>query len=455
MTVSDSRPGPPPGPSADVERLRALLRVPTVSSPDEEEIDTASFERFGETLAELFPLLHERLEVTRVRAHSLLLRWAGSDPTAAPVVLMAHLDVVPVEDSDWTHPPFGAVVADGPEGSCVWGRGTLDDKGQLVAICTAVERRLALGAVPERDVWLSFGAREEVSGPDASEAVELLRGRGVEPWFVLDEGGAVAADAFPGVRPPLGVVGVSEKGTTTLQLRAEGDGGHSSTPAPHGPTARIARAVHRLERRQFPARVPEPTLELLRRVAPYAPRPLRPLLARADRVRPALARALVAAGPETAAMARTTMATTMLSGSAAHNVIAASATAALNLRLLPGDTVASATDRVRRAVADDSVEISALDAQEASAISPVDDDAFRLLERVIAEQYPDCIPTPYVMMAASDARFFTSLCDRVYRFAPFRMSKAQRGTLHAADERIVVTDWLDGVEWYERLLERL
>jgi carboxypeptidase PM20D1 len=440
---------------ADLDRLRALLRIPTVSAPEAGAIDSAAFSRFVDTLRELFPLLHEHLELTRVREHSLLLRWPGTAGTAAPVVLMAHLDVVPVEPDDWTHPPFEAVVAPAPEGRCVWGRGTLDDKGQLVGICTAVERLLARGEMPDREVWLSFGAREEVSGDDAAAAVELLRERDVRPWFVLDEGGAVAADAFPGVRPPLGVVGVSEKGTTTLELRATGQGGHASTPAPGGPTARIARAVHRLESRQFPARVPTPTLELLRRLAPHAPRPLRPLLGHAPRLRPALARALLLAGPEPAAMVRTTMAATTLSGSPAHNVLAASATAALNLRLLPGDTVASATEHVRRAVADDSVAISVLDAGEPSPLSPVDDDAFRLLEQVITEHFTDCVPTPYVMMAATDARFFTTLCERVYRFAPFRMSKAQRESIHAADERIVVDDWLDGVRWYERLLERL
>ncbi|SDS96319.1 carboxypeptidase PM20D1 [Nocardioides scoriae] len=436
----------------DVEKLRRLVRVPTVSSTVEDEIDHGAFDDFLAALAEEFPLVHERLEVTRVRQHSLLLRWPGRDASSAPVVLMAHLDVVPVDpDAPWQHPPFGAEVHDGK----VWGRGTLDDKGSLVALCVAVERALEQDVVPARDVWLSFGAREEVSGADAAEAVEVLRGRGVEPWFVLDEGGAVAAEAFPGVRPPLGVVGVSEKGTTTLELRAEGRGGHSSTPAPGGPTARIARAVVRLERRPFATRLPEPTLELFARIAPHAPRPLRPLLASARRLQPLVARALVAAGPEPAALARTTMAVTQLSGSPAHNVIASSATAVLNLRILVGDTVASATAHVRRAVADDSVAVTVLEANEPSPVSPVDDDAFRLLEQVVGDHFPEAVVTPYVMMAATDSRFFAAICPRVYRFTPFRMSRAQRESIHSYDEHVGVQDWLDGVEWYADLLRRL
>lgn len=435
----------------DVEKLRTLIRIPTVSHPDGTEIDAAAFEDFIEALATAFPLLHERLTLHRVLDHALLFHWQGRTATD-PVVLMAHVDVVPVDESaPWQHPPFGAEIHEG----AIWGRGTLDDKGSLVGICAAVERLLGRDFVPARDVWLSFGAREEVSGPDAVAAVEELRGRGVAPWFVLDEGGAIAHEAFPGVKPPLGVIGVSEKGTTTLVLRAEGRGGHSSTPAPGGPTARIARAVVRLEKRQFAASLPEPTLEMFSRIAPHTSGALRPLFANARRLQPLLKRALLAAGAEPAALVRTTMSVTTLSGSPAHNVIASSATAAVNLRILVGDTVASATEHVRKAIADESITLEALDANEPSPVSPYDDPAFDLLTSTISELFDDAVPTPYVMMAATDSRFFTAISPRVYRFTPFRMSKAQRESIHSYDEHIGVEDFLAGVRWYARLIERL
>ena len=89
---------------------------------------------------------------------------------------MAHLDVVPVdEDAPWQHPPFGAEIADSPTGPAIWGRGTLDDKGCVIAICEAVELLLEAGHVPAQDVWLSFGCDEEVSGTAALAAVEHLR----------------------------------------------------------------------------------------------------------------------------------------------------------------------------------------------------------------------------------------------------------------------------------------
>jgi carboxypeptidase PM20D1 len=434
-----------------VAMLQALVRIPTVSRRDPDDVDLAAFDAFVAELARQFPLLHERLELTRVHTHGLLFHWPGRSATY-PVVLMAHLDVVPVdEDAAWQHPPFGGDLVDGH----VWGRGTLDDKGSLVAICAAVESLLERDATPAQDVWLSFGCDEEVMGKAAPLAVAELVRRGVRPWFVLDEGGAIAHQAFPGVAAPVGAIGVTEKGVTSLELRVEGPGGHASTPARMGPTARLARAILRLERAPLPASTPEPTIELFRRVAPHAPLVLRPLMAYAGRIRPVLTRALLAAGPETAAMTRTTVAVTTLSGSPALNVIASTARAGVNIRIMVGDTVEGVLDHVRQSIGDDQVEIHVVEEGEPSPVSPVDDDAFRLLESTIVEVFPDAVPAPYVMMAATDSRSFCEICERVYRFAPFRMTREQRESIHAANEHLGVDDLLDGVRWYRRLIEGL
>ena len=435
-----------------LEKLRRLVQLPTVSDRDPERIDHAAFERLHATLAELFPLLHERLDLTPVGRHGLLLHWPGRS-AERPVVLMAHLDVVPVDsDSPWTHGPFDGVVA----GGHLWGRGTLDDKGCVAGICEAVETLLEDGFVPAQDVWLSFGADEEVAGTDAPAAVELLTARGVRPWMVIDEGGAVAHDAFPGVARPVAVVGVAEKGITSVELRVAGRGGHASQPAAKGPTFRLARAITRLERSPFPSHLTAPTVELFRRLAPHAPAPLRPLMANAARLSPVLTRALVAAGAEPAALVRSTAAVTTLSGSPAMNVLASTARAGVNVRIMPGEDVASAVAHLRTAIADDRVDLEVLEAGEPTPVSPwADDPAFDLVERTVAEVFPDAVVAPYVLMGATDARFFTGICERVYRFAPFRMTKAQRESIHSFDERIGVDDFNEGILWYRRLIERL
>jgi carboxypeptidase PM20D1 len=437
-----------------VEKLQALIRIPTVSYREPERIDTAAFDAFVEELARQFPLVHERLELTRVHTHGLLFHWRGAS-AERPIVLMAHLDVVPVEGR-WQHGAFSGAVVDGQ----IWGRGTLDDKGCLVGVCEAAETLLERGFTPAQDVWLSFGCDEEVFGTAAELAVAELERRGVRPWFVVDEGGAIAHDAFTGIGKPVGVVGVTEKGIMSIELRVEGRGGHASTPARMGPTARLARAITRLDRSPMPSSVPAPTVELFRRLAPHAPLPMRPLMANAGRLGPALARILTAMGPESAAMARTTFAVTTLSGSPALNVIAQTATAGVNIRIMLGDTSETVLAHVRKVIGDDKVEVDVVEAYEPSPLSPystadTEDAAFKLIEDTIREVFPEAIPAPYVMMAATDSRTFTAISDRVYRFAPFRMTKAQREAIHSYDEHLGVDDFLDGVRWYRRLIERL
>lgn len=440
------------GPSRGVTKLRDLVRIPTVSHRDPDLVDHAAFDRLQAVMAESWPLLHAHLELTRVGGHGLLFHWRGASDDR-PVVLMAHQDVVPVEESDtWTHPAYEGVVV----GGFLWGRGTLDDKGCIAGICEAVETLLEQGFTPAQDVWLSFGADEEVAGTDAPAAVEVLKERGVRPWLVLDEGGAVAHDAFPGVPRPVAVIGVAEKGISSFELRAEGRGGHASMPARNGPTARIARAITRLERSPFPARLPAPTIELFRRMAPHAPAPVRPLMTGAATLAPVLAKVLAAAGAEAGALARTTAAVTTLQGSPALNVIASVARAGVNVRIMPGESVASVTEHMRKAIGDEHVHLDLLESGEPTSISLYEDEpAFTLIEDTVAEVFPDAIASPYVLMGATDARFFTEISERVYRFAPFRMSKEQRESIHSYDERIGVADFDEGVTFYTRLIEKL
>ena len=437
-----------------IAKLQALVRIPTVSHREVERIDTGAFDAFVAELRTQFPLIHERLELTRVHTHGLLFHWNGTG-SERPVVLMAHLDVVPVEGT-WQHDAFSGDVVDGK----IWGRGTLDDKGCLVGICEAVETLLERDFTPAQDVWLSFGCDEEVFGTAATTAVEELQRRGVRPWFVVDEGGAIAHDAFSGVGRPIGVVGVTEKGIMSVLLRVEGRGGHASTPARMGPTARLARAITRVDRSPMPSSLPAPTLELFRRLAPHASLPLRPLLANAGRLGPALPRLLTALGPESAAMVRTTFAITTLQGSPALNVLAGKATAGLNIRIMLGDSSEEVLAHLRKVIGDDKVDIDVVEVYEPSALSPYStssskDEAFELIEATIREVFPDAVPAPYVMMAATDSRSFAPVTDRIYRFAPFRMTKAQREAIHSYDEHLGVDDFLDGVQWYQRLIESL
>lgn len=434
-----------------VEALRALIRIPTVSDWDPEKEDRAAFDAILAELGSRFPRLHATCEVERISGDALLVRWPGRT-REAPVVLMAHLDVVPVDDASvWTHPPFAADLADGH----VWGRGALDCKGSLVATCQAIEDLIVDGIEPGRDVWLSFGCNEEVSGRAAKDAVAILRGRGVEPWFVLDEGGAIVQGALPGVDAPMAVIGVSEKGTVDLDLTARGDGGHASAPRRMGATSRLARAILRLERKPFPSHLPDATVDMLERAGAHARMPYAAVFAHARRLRPVLSRVLPRLGHETAALTRTTVAVTQLSGSPGANVIAATARAHVNVRVMVGETVDGAVERIRHTVKDPHVQVTLVSGDEPSPVSPTDDAAYALLEATLGDVFPGTVVVPYVMLAATDSRHFHRVWPRVYRFTPFRMTDAQRASIHGVDERIGVDDLRDGIAWYRRLVEQL
>ncbi|MFH8249610.1 M20/M25/M40 family metallo-hydrolase [Microbacterium sp. B2969] len=438
--------------TASVDRFRELLQIPTVSHTDESEIDWAPFDAFHAAVERLYPLIHARLEREVVAGHSLLYRWPGASP-ADPLVLMAHLDVVPVVESEWEHPPFAATLTGAGVDAVIHARGAIDDKGALVAILEAVEASLADGVEPARDVYLAFGHNEETAGGGAQAIVETLRARGVRPGLVLDEGGAVVEGVIPGVQVPTAMIGVAERGVMTLLLTVREQGGHASTPPATPATARLARAIDRLHRHPFPRRIAPPVRAMLSTVAPYAPQPLRGVLQRLDVTALVVAAAFSRLGPETNAVVRTTAVATQLSGAPGENVLATTAKAAVNIRLLHGDTVASATARARRIVADDAVEIDVRHGSDPSPISPWRGEAWSRLARTVRETLGgDVVPTPYLQLGASDSRWFTAISDHVYRFTPFHLTRAERDALHSHNERIRVEVWLRGIGFYRALI---
>jgi len=440
--------------AAALARLAALVRIPTVSRADPAATDPAPFAAHRAAIAELWPRVHAELEHEAVGRDGLLLRWAGASE-GAPAVLMAHQDVVPADEPGWAHPPFGAEETGEGAEHRLHGRGAIDDKGSLAGILEAVETLLAEGVRPERDLYLFFGSDEEVAGTCAQEAVELLAARGATPRFVLDEGGAVVEGVFPGVAAPIAVVGVTEKGLATIELRVTAPGGHASTPAPGGATARLARAILRLERSPAPARFSEPTLRMIETLAPHVAGPLGPVFRRVRTFRGPLARMFARMGPETAAMVRTTRAVTQLRGSAAANVIAESATATVNVRVAVGSSLQEAFDAIARTVAPEGVTAHLVEGSEPSPVSRDEGPEWETLTATIAEVFPDAVVTPFVMIQASDARRFAQVSDGVYRFLPFDLTAEERKHLHAIDESIRASTFARGVRFYTALMRRL
>lgn len=437
-----------------VANLRELVRIATVSRLDQSRVQWEHFDAFIAALARLYPLVHSALHLEIVGGHTLLFRWPGRS-AEAPALLMGHYDVVAAEDAGWEHPPFAAELTGEGDEQLIWGRGTLDDKGAVVAILEAVERQLSIGTTPHRDIYLSFGHDEETAGTGAAAVAELLGSRGIRPAFVLDEGGAIVTGAFPGVSGPVAAVGVSEKGTTIVRLVVEQAGGHASTPPKLTATTRLARALVRIDAKPFRASLNPAMMGMFAELGKHAKGLYGWAFRNAGITRPLLLAAFTRNSNETAAMTRTTAAVTMLDAGIAANALAERATATLSMRVAVASSVAEAIEHLRRAIRDEGVAIELTQASEPSPISPAAGPVWDLLMKTIERTHPGAVVVPYVQTGATDSRQFTGLSEHVYRFTPFEMSRAERDTLHAVNERMHVATWLRGIEFYSALIAAL
>jgi carboxypeptidase PM20D1 len=433
------------------ERLAGALRIPTISHVDGPVL-AEEFAALHAYLAAAFPRVHGALRVERVNEHSLLYTWAGAEPTLPPVLLMAHLDVVPVEpgtEGDWSYPPFEGRIAEG----FVWGRGALDNKGGVLGILEAVEMLLAEGDRPRRGVLLAFGHDEEVGGTGAQAIAALLGQRGTRPELVLDEGGVIADGIVPGLAAPAALVGTAEKGYLSLALEVQEAGGHSSMPPRETAVGILSRAVTRLESRPFPGGLRGPTREMFVYLGPEMPFAQRMAFANTWLFGPLIRRQL-AGSPSTDAALRTTTAPTMFEGSPKDNVLPIRARAVVNFRILPGETLESVTERVRRTIDDPRIEIRPFGglASEPSPVSRTDTPAFRALHRAIRQVFPEAVVSPFLVLGATDARHYTGLSENVYRFLPVRMTSEDLSRIHGTNERISVRDHAAAIRFYRQLI---
>lgn len=447
----------PAGPVAiDADRAAAglseAIRFKTVSNQDPAQFDAGQFAGLQAFLAQRFPRVHRALTRVVINDYSLLYTWDGRD-AGKPIVLLAHLDVVPVEggtESTWTQPPFSGAIADG----YVWGRGALDDKGSAMAILEAVEYLLGAGFQPAGTVYLAFGHDEEVSGRRGAGIMSArLRERGVDAAFVLDEGGSILEGMVPGVAAPIASVCMGEKGYVSVELTANGNGGHSSMPPPHTSIGVVSAAIERLERNQMPPTIGPAVGNSFAFLGPEMAFGRRVIFANLWLFAPLVERQM-ATSPQTNAAIRTTTAPTIIDGGVKENILPASARAVVNFRILPGDTVKGVLEHVRGTVDDAAVEVRVLGTgDDPSPLSDPDAPAFADLAGVIRAVFPGTVVAPFLTLGATDARYYSQISPNVYRFVPMRMRPEDLARVHGTNERIAVNDYVAMIRFYIQLLK--
>ena len=441
---------------AVADTLAGAIRFQTVSSAEDPSLNLDQFQKLHAYLEQRFPLVHARLKREEVGGLSLLYTWQGSDPTAKPIALMAHQDVVPISpgtEGKWQAAPFGGEQKDG----FVWGRGAWDDKANLISELQAVEMLLAAGFQPRQTVYLAFGADEEVGGlRGATQIVKLLRERKVRLDFVIDEGLLITEGIMPGLSKPAALIGIAEKGFLSVVMKVPGTAGHSSMPPPPetGAIAMMGAALRRLDDDQFPGAIRGVAREMFETVAPEMTGVQRVVLSNLWLFGPLVQRQLERGG-STNAMLRTTTALTTFNAGNKDNVIPGEATATVNFRLLPGDTIASVLQHVRSDAGDRFELVTLPGAAEPSPVSPTASASYQTINRTVRSLFPDTIVAPGLMIGATDSRHFAAISDHVYRFSPVRAKPEDLARFHGTNERIATANLAELVRFYHQLLRNL
>lgn len=432
-----------------VDSLAKLVRCKTVSYNDPAMEDDAEFEKLIAMLPTLYPRVFDVCSFNQLPDRALLLRWQGKRDNA-PVVLMAHYDVVPVNEENWEKPPFAAVIEDG----VLWGRGTLDTKVTFNAVFSAANYLIGKGFEPEQDIYFAFSGGEEVNGKGAVNIVQYFKDHGITPALVVDEGGAVVENVFPGVKQPCGLIGIAEKGMINAQFATRSAGGHASAPKPHTPVGVLAAACKRVEDHPFPAHIDGPAREMFDTLGRYSTFVYRMIFANLWCFGWVLDLLGKKSGGEMNALMRTTVAFTQMQGSSARNVIPPDASMVANMRLNPHDSVDSALNYLRATVKDESVHISALESFEPSPISELNCPAWDKVASAVASTWRGCIVSPYLMVQCSDSRHYRDISDHVYRFSAMDLTSEERATIHGNNERIRLSTACKAVEFYIRLMQQ-
>lgn len=437
------------------KRLAGALKFQTISHQDPERQQPQQFLDFHQYIQNTFPLVHEKLELTKINELSLLYRWKSIKKSSfKPIAIMGHFDVVPVDPStlgDWQYPPFEGVVAEGN----IWGRGTLDDKGAVLAILESIEFLLSEGFTPNRDIYFAFGHDEEIGGRQgAAKTAKFLENKGIKLEYVVDEGGFVTQGMMPGFDLPLAVIGVAEKGYMSVKLSVEAAGGHSSVPPISTGIGILSSAIVRLENNQFKPRLVTATESMLTTVGKNMPFDKRVIFANLWLFEPFLIDQLVQS-ELTNATIRTTTAATVFNAGEKENALPINSTAIVNFRLLPGDSVDFVKAHVKNVINDDRVKIDVLHGAEATPISSTYSDGYKHLVKVIDQVSPEqgIVIVPNLMVGGTDSSHFVSLAEDIYRFNGVKINPKSFKGFHGTNEYLPVVEYQRAINFYYQLLK--
>jgi carboxypeptidase PM20D1 len=439
--------------NASVQNFSKALQIRTVSPENPADFDSIQFQRFNTFLAETYPLMDSLLEHRTFNSFSHLYYWKGTNMELKPIVLMGHLDVVPVIEKnipEWKQPPFGGNIVN----DTIWGRGAIDDKVGVISIHEAVEYLLGVGYEPERSFYLAFGHDEEIGGPlGATTIANHLTKIGVEAEFVMDEGGVIADGLVPGITKPVALIGTAEKGYLSLNFDVKIEGGHSSMPDKETAIDVLANAIAKLKKNPLPAKITVPLHGFMDYLGPEMPFVNKMAFANKRLLEP-LILSQYEQTPTGNALIRTTTSPTIFNSGIKDNIIPQRANATVNFRILPETTIDEVVAHVSRTIDDERITIAKGTTEtEASPLSSIASMGFMTLNKSILQLFPEVLVSPNLVVGATDSRHFRNVSENIYRFSPIRLNNDTKKSFHGLNERLAITDFKDAVGFYVQLIQ--
>lgn len=432
-----------------IDHLSKLIQYKTVSSYDEDKYDLEVFEGFKEELTKLYPKFHDQVECTYIEPRGILYCWKGKS-AAEPILFMAHYDVVPVDEEYWNVEPFAGIVKEG----ILYGRGTLDTKGTLCGLLEASEYLMMQGFIPDNDIYFAFGGDEETLSISAPNIVDYLEKQGIFPKMVLDEGGVIVENQFPGVSKKMALIGTAEKGGITLEISVKSNGGHSSAPPSKQSIGIMADIIKKIEKAKLPALFTEPVIEMFEHVGRNSTFLYRVIFGNIWLFKPFLIKLFSYQGGQMNAIIRSTFAMTMLEGSKAYNVMPPIVKMTVNIRPLPGDSTDDILNYIEKEIGNEHVELKVIEKREASKISGIENEFYNKLEESIIESFGDIIVSPFLMTGATDSRHYTRICDNVYRFTGMHLTSEEIGLIHSNNECIRIDTVKENINFFINLISK-
>lgn len=453
LLVTSKQPNPSPGLGLKplpgfAERLSGAIQLPTINHY-EPSVDSIVFTRFHEYLRHSFPKVFKSAELQLFEYYALLISFKGSDTTQKPIVLLAHQDVVPADSSQWHFPPFKGLM----DQTHIKGRGTLDDKGSLMAILEAMEKMLTEGFIPQRSIYLAFGADEELDGKGAAAMANWMLQHKLQPAIILDEGLVITNGMVPMIDKPVALIGTAEKGYASIKLSIVLAGGHSSAPGKETAISVLSSAVLKATQSLPQTRICQAVDDFMYHLCPETAWPERIVFANRWLFNP-LIKSVYKSTPSGTALVSTTAAATVFNAGTTDNVLPSEASAIINCRILPGETTQQLMERLTKLLDDPRIKLEFVSTRiDPSPVSPIENEAFKTLATTVRQQFPEALVMPNLMIATSDSRHYAKVCPYVYKFAPYNLSSNDLEGIHGTNERIKIADYARMISFYAGLLQ--